>query len=88
MPEGAVAHHSEPLVLYQQPLQVAASIPSFLQFGPVIARILCTDNSLCLLSLHILGRTFTEFAFPCVPILTFCLFSIRKSGPCERRMPL
>ncbi len=88
MLEGAVAHHSEPPVLYQQPLQVAAFIPSFLQFGPLIARILCTDTSLCILSLHISGRTFMEFAFPCVPILPFCLFPIRRSGPCERRMPL
>ncbi len=83
MLEGAVAHHSEPPVLYQQPLQVAASIPSFLQFGPVITRILCTHNSL-----HILGRTFTTLAFSCVLILPFCLFPIRESGPCERRMPL
>lgn len=83
MLEGAVAHHSEPLILYQQPLQVAASIPSFLQFGSVIARILCTNNSL-----HNLGRTFIKFAFSCVLILAFCLASNRKSGPCERRMPL
>ncbi len=87
MLEGAVAHHSEPPVLCQQSRQ-AAFIPSFLQFGPVIARILCTDTSLCILSLHILRRTFTKFTFPCVPILSFCLFPIRKSGPCERRMPL
>jgi hypothetical protein len=88
MLEGAVAHHSEPPVLYQQPLQVAASIPSFLQFGPGIARILFTDNPLCILSLHISGRILTQFAFLCVPILAFCLFPIRRSGPCERRMPL
>lgn len=89
MLEGAVAHHHEPLVLCQQPLQ-AAFIPSFLQFSqfsPVVSRIPYTGSSLCI-ALHTPGRTFMWFAFPRVPILAFCLFPIRGSGPCERRMPL
>jgi hypothetical protein len=51
MLEGAVAHHSGPPVLSQQPLS-AASIPSFLQFAPIVVCILCIIGFLCILSLH------------------------------------
>src|SRR6266516_4694698 len=55
MLEGAVAHHHEPPVLCQQPLQ-AAFIPSFLQFSqfsPIVSRIPYAGSSLCI-SLHTL----------------------------------